>query len=51
MRHKLKMLAVDFVGIDELEAGKKTDIELIVEILEVLTDKVEELDGHSHTIN
>ena len=51
MRNKLKLLAVDYVGIDELDAGKLSDVELIIIILEVLTDKVEKLDGHSHTIN
>ena len=51
MRKRLEKLVIEFVGFDLDQVINLTDTELIVAVLEVLTDKVEELDGHSHTIN
>ena len=51
MRKRLEKLVIEFVGFDLDQVINLTDTELIVEVLEVLTDKVEELDGHTHTIN
>ncbi len=50
MRNKLEKLAADQVGFDPELDNNKTDIELIIEILESLIEKVESLTDHSHTI-
>jgi hypothetical protein len=53
MREKLEELATDFVGIsnDEGQVKRMTDTELIITVLEDLTEKLEDLKDHSHTIS
>ncbi len=48
-REKLVDLRDGFLGV--MLDGSESDLELIVEILEVLIEKVEALDGHGHTIS
>jgi hypothetical protein len=45
---KLNEIHQDLVG-ETMESGL-TDLDKIIGILGVLTDKVEELDGHSHSL-
>ena len=46
-RKKLEILHQDFVG---SEIDTMTDMEMVIEVLEMLINKAEEQDGHSHSI-
>ena len=51
MKATLDELHNFIVGNSNGEEKTLTDLEKIIGILEVFSDKLDELDGHSHTIN
>ena len=51
MRDKLKALAIDNLGYDEVYVENRSDMEIVALVLGYLLDAAEEQKDHSHSIS